>query len=283
MHHDTAALTMSWTCLQEAALIRELRRLQKFLHQEQERVRFPHAIEIRPTNSRSDYRGGTGSRTPPKAVNGSVERLLRKLGLNQAQTGNGAKPARQATDMCEPIATPRHEIAAASAARAKARTDGSSVVNHCKDAKWSRTSGSRLSFLRKKTWRVSLLDRIGSPSPAEVRNELRLVFVSVFEFLRSAPVFERLRSACKFLVGRGQVTVWRENRSQTHHAFKPCFGGRTQNRSSGADLRRWHPRDLGDFDAAFERGCRARHASRGIGCEENTTPGWWRGGEYSRA
>ena len=73
---------------QEAALVRELRRLQKFLDEEQERARFSHAIEVRPANSRSDYRGGTG-RMPPKAVNGAVDRFLHKLGLNRRNPGTG--------------------------------------------------------------------------------------------------------------------------------------------------------------------------------------------------
>ena len=83
MHRDTDRADNVVDLPQEAALIRELRRLQKFLDQEQERERFPRAIEIRPANSRSDHRGGTESRTPPKAVNGAVDRLLHKLGLNR--------------------------------------------------------------------------------------------------------------------------------------------------------------------------------------------------------
>ena len=52
--------------------------------------------------------------------------------------------------------------------------------------------------------RVSLADRIGTPSPAEVRNGLRPDFVAVLEFLRSRRAFERIRAAFGFLVSRAQ-------------------------------------------------------------------------------
>ena len=69
-------------------------------------------------------------------------------------------------------------------------------------------------FSGEKPWWVSLLDRIGTPSPAELKNELRPGFVAVLEFLRSARVFERPRSAYKFLVGRGQAAGLEETEAR---------------------------------------------------------------------
>ena len=199
---------------QEAALIRELRRLQKFLHQEQERVRFPHAIEIRPTNSRSDYRGGTGSRTPPKAVNGAVGRLLRKLGLNRRKPATEPSLRERPRTCASQSRRPDMKLPPHPRPAQKPERMGPPSSTTAKTRGGHGHLAADYHFSGKKPWRVSLLDRIGSPSPAEVRNELRLRFVSAFEFLRSAPVFERLRSAGKFLVGRGQVTGLEETEAR---------------------------------------------------------------------
>jgi HlyD family secretion protein len=63
---------------QGAALICELRRLQSRLESERvrDRARFPHAVEIRPANSRSEHRQSVAGRTPEKPVNRAPDRLL---------------------------------------------------------------------------------------------------------------------------------------------------------------------------------------------------------------
>ena len=105
----------------------------------------------------------------------------------------------------------------------------------------------------------------------------------MFEFLRSARVFERLRSACKFLVGRGQATGLEETEAKLTTRLSRALEGELKTGLRVLIFGVGIVGDLGDFDAAFERGCRAGHAGGGIGCEENSASGWWRGGEYSRA
>jgi hypothetical protein len=68
---------------QEAALVRELRRLQKFLEQEQERERFPHAVDFQSVKRLCSHTRDDEISTSAKAVNGPVDRLLDRLGLNR--------------------------------------------------------------------------------------------------------------------------------------------------------------------------------------------------------
>ena len=76
---------------QGAALICELRRLQKFLDQErhqerhQERDRFPRAIDVQPADRHFNYPRGARSTKPPKAPKPpkAVDRFLDMLGLNR--------------------------------------------------------------------------------------------------------------------------------------------------------------------------------------------------------
>ena len=100
---------------QEAALIRELRRLQKCLDQEchQERERFPRAVDLQWANRVSNHTRGAENGTPAKPANGPVDRLLDMLGLNRRNPVTGPEPARQATGICKRISAPRHESAIA--------------------------------------------------------------------------------------------------------------------------------------------------------------------------
>ena len=230
---------------QEAALIRELRRLQKFLHQEQERVRFPHAIEIRPTNSRSDYRGGTGSRTPPKAVNGAVGRLLRKLGLNRRKPATEPSLRERPRTCASQSRRPDMKLPPHPRPAQKPERMGPPSSTTAKTRGGHGHLAADYHFSGKKPWRVSLLDRIGSPSPAEAQKRVTPTLRGRARISALRPGI-RAPAVCREILGRSRAGDWSGgNRSQTHHAFKPCLGGRTQNRSSGADLRCWHPRRFG--------------------------------------
>ena len=92
--------------------------------------------------------------------------------------------------------------------------------------------------------RISLQDRIGSPSPAEGKNRcsLPLRWDRVF----SSRVYlgtpaRRLRVFGR--PGAGHRIRWAGNCTQKKADAR--LGGRTQDRSSGADLRCWHRRGLG--------------------------------------
>ncbi|MGA7530728.1 MAG: hypothetical protein WBW27_02425, partial [Pseudolabrys sp.] len=68
---------------QEAVLVRELRRLQKFLEQEQERERFPHAVDFQSVKRLCGDTRDDKISASEKPVNGPVDRLLDRLGLNR--------------------------------------------------------------------------------------------------------------------------------------------------------------------------------------------------------
>jgi HlyD family secretion protein len=190
---------------QETALVRELRRLQKFLEHEQKRDGFPHAIEVRQTNPGPDIRDGTERRSLPKKGNGAIDRLLRTLGLSRRNPARKPslrnKPGARARECPRPDPKlplrrwreeKRDRISAPPSATAKAQGGPGRVSAACHRSE-------------KQLWRPSVLDRIVTASPAGVRNALSPESVSMLEFLRPARVFEHLRSACKFLLGRGKT------------------------------------------------------------------------------
>jgi HlyD family secretion protein len=186
---------------QEAALIRELRRLQKFLEQEQERERFPHAVDFQSVKQLCSHTRDDEINTSTKPVNGPVDRLLDRLGLNRRDPANtpiprgkppefarqavrhdGKMPSRQGSrqgseQMVERMALPP----------APARTESHHV--HQPDAHHS----SELSP-------VSPADRIEVELPEGAKS--RVVVAAGREFLRPRRIFERLRSAWDFLAGR---------------------------------------------------------------------------------
>ena len=95
---------------QEAALVRELRRLQKFLEQEQERERFPHAVDFQSVKRLCSHTRDDGiGFSCPKAVNGPVDRLLDRLGLNRHDPAKTPNSTRQATGICKASGAPRRE------------------------------------------------------------------------------------------------------------------------------------------------------------------------------
>jgi HlyD family secretion protein len=188
---------------QEAALVRELRRLQKFLEQEQERERFPHAVDFQSVKRLCSHTRDDEISTSAKPFNGPVDRLLDRLGLNrhdpaktpvprgkppefarQAVRHDGKMPSRQGSrqgseQTVERIALPP----------APARTES----DHARQP--DTHHASELSP-------VSPADRIEAELPEGARSQVRPVVAAGREFLRPRRAFEHLRSAYEFLVGR---------------------------------------------------------------------------------
>ena len=188
---------------QEAALVRELRRLQKFLEQEQERERFPHAVDFQSVKRLCSHARDDKISTSAKPVNGPVDRLLDRLGLNRHDPANTPSPrgkppafARQAV---------RHDGKMPSR---QGRQGSEQTVERialpparCKDGKRSRASAGRSSFYlscRRSLRRIALKGEL----PEGARSRVRPVVAAGREFLRPRRTFERLRSAYEFLTGR---------------------------------------------------------------------------------
>jgi len=192
---------------QEAALVRELRRLQKFLEQEQERERFPHAVDFQSVKRLCSHARDDKISTSAKPVIGPVDRLLDRLGLNRHDPENTPSPrgkppafARQAVRHDGKMPSRQesrqelHQVSEQTVARialppASARTES----DHARqlDARHS----SELSS-------VSPADRIEGELSEGARTRIRPVVAAGREFLRPRRTFERLRSAYEFLAGR---------------------------------------------------------------------------------
>jgi HlyD family secretion protein len=188
---------------QEAALVRELRRLQKFLEQDQERERFPHAVDFQSVKRLCSHARDDKISTSAKPVNGPVDRLLDRLGLNRHDPENTPSPrgkppafARQAVRHDGKM--PSHQgspqgseptVARIALPPASARTE--SDHGRQLDARHS----SELSS-------VSPADRIEGEVSEAARRRVRPVVAAGREFLRPRRTFEHLRSAYEFLAGR---------------------------------------------------------------------------------
>jgi len=188
---------------QEAALVRELRRLQKFLEQEQERERFPHAVDFQSVKRLCSHARDDKISTSAKPVIGPVDRLLDRLGLNRHDPENTPSPrgkppafARQAVRHDGKM--PSHQgspqgseptVARIALPPASARTE--SDHGRQLDARHS----SELSL-------VSPADRIEGEVSEAARRRVRPVVAAGREFLRPRRTFEHLRSAYEFLAGR---------------------------------------------------------------------------------
>ena len=188
---------------QEAVLVRELRRLQKFLEQEQERERFPHAVDFQSVKRLCGDMRDDKISTSEKPVNGPVDRLLDRLGLNrhdpaktpvprgrppefarQAVRHDGKMPSRQGSrqgseQTVERIALPP----------APARTES----DHARQP--DTHHASELSP-------VSPADRIEAELPEGARSRVRPFVAAGREFLRPRRAFEHLRFAYEFLAGQ---------------------------------------------------------------------------------
>jgi HlyD family secretion protein len=178
---------------QEAALISELRRLQKFLDHEQERERFPRAVDIHSANGPSGHpRGG--------ARDSAVDRLLDKFGLNRGKPANRARPRGKASALArqsvrqdaKPPSRPQSEQRIeriAPPARAAEQEDDRAGAHSCSEVS-----------------RVSLADRIGNTPPEQGANPVRSA-IAAGRYLRPGHAFQGLRSAYAFLTGRAHTAV----------------------------------------------------------------------------
>jgi HlyD family secretion protein len=182
---------------QEAALIWELRRLQKFLDEERlrEHEQLPHAIDVQRTNRPSGHPPGDGRTPPAKPVDGTVGRLLDRLGLNRRKPKKRSRtPASARQSARQDVKVSIHSWPVQEAER----TAPSSVIARAGSDHVRRAGAPELSP-------VSMADRIGIPPPAETINRVPPAFVAGREFLRSGRAIEHLRSAYAFLVGRANV------------------------------------------------------------------------------
>ena len=194
---------------QGAALICELRRLQKFLDQErfqehhqgrhQEREQFPHAIDVRPADRLTDHSRGTRNSKSP----GTVHRFLHMLGLNRS------KPVDRGHRSNLRGKTP-------AAARRPVRQDANVLFRHWPDRKVGRVAPPRTTadidsgYARQRGThhaperpsRIELLDRTAIPLPAETKTRLRSLSVPGLEFIQSGRASQLLNSACAFLISR---------------------------------------------------------------------------------
>lgn len=176
-HYDDADDPGS-VSLQEAALVRELRRLQRFIEEERDQERFPRSIDLQ-CDDRPSNRPGAGRVPSVKQTDSKVERLLGRLGLNrrkpQARPGPRGKP---------PAGRP-------------ARQDAKVLLHPASEhARQGRVSHPPVLS------RSSLQDRIGIPRPAEGKNRVQSALAVRQGFLQPRRTWERLRAGYEFLVGR---------------------------------------------------------------------------------
>jgi len=192
-YHDANDAVDVSAAPQEAALISELRRLQRFLDQErQERERFPRVVDLQSANRVSNHPRGGRSSTPAKLVERAVDRLLDKFRLNRRNPVDRSSLRYKTRSVRQDAKAPFHPGPEQKTERlappsATAKTEG----RHERQAGVHRSP--ELS-------RVSREDPIGVPSPAAARNPC--AFVAGREFLRPDRAIEHLRSAYAFLVGR---------------------------------------------------------------------------------
>jgi len=176
---------------QEAALIWELRRLQKFLEEEslREHEQSPRAIG-------HPRRGGKCPSGKP--ADGAVTRFLDRLGLNRRKSSKRSRV---------------HDTFSASA-RQSPRQDPKLPFNPRPAQRPERTASLPITAKTESghlrppyadhSPRLSLVsstDRIGIPPPAEQKSQVKAAFMAGRELLRPVRAIERVRSAYAFLAG----------------------------------------------------------------------------------
>ncbi len=178
---------------QEAALVRELRRLQKFLEQEQERERFPHAVDFQSVKRLCSHTRDDKISTSARPVNGPVDRLLDRLGLNRRDPANtpiprSEPPSRQGSHKGSHQGS-EQTVERITPPPATARMES----DHARGPDAHHSSEAP---------RVSRTDRLEAELPEVARSRARPVVAAGREFLRPRRIFEHLRSAYEFLTGR---------------------------------------------------------------------------------
>ena len=163
---------------QEAALIWELRRLQRFLDEERDQQRFTHAIDLQ-TEDRPPKRPRGQRRPPAKQPDSKVERLLDRLGFNRRKPATRPRPHGD-----PPAKQPAHQDAKVLVHPASA---------HALQPRIHQPPGLK---------RITAQDRIAAPTPVERKNPARSALVAGQGLVRSQLTWERLRAGYAFLVGR---------------------------------------------------------------------------------
>jgi HlyD family secretion protein len=196
---------------QEAALISELRRLQKFLDHEQERERFPHAVDIHSANGPSSHpRGG--------ARDSAVDRLLDKFGLNRGKPANRARPRGKASAFARQ--SMRQDSKPPSRPQAEQR-----IERIAPPAPDTRQEDDRAgAYPCSEVSRVSLADRIGNAPPEQGANPVRSA-IAAGRYLRLGHAFEGLRSAYAFLTGRAHTAALDEPETRLTARLAHAFDG----------------------------------------------------------
>ena len=163
---------------QEAALIWELRRLQRFLDEERDQQRFTHAIDLQ-TEDRPPKRPRGQRRPPAQQPDSKVERLLDRLGFNRRKPATRPRPHGD-----PPAKQPAHQDAKVLVHPASA---------HALQPRIHQPPGLK---------RITAQDRIAAPTPVERKNPARSALVAGQGLVRSQLTWERLRAGYAFLVGR---------------------------------------------------------------------------------
>jgi HlyD family secretion protein len=177
---------------QEAALVWELRRLQKFLEEEslQEHKQSPRAAG----HPRREGKSPSG-----KPADGTVNRLLDRLGLNRRKASKRSRvhdrfpvSARQSPRQ-EPKLPFNPRPAQATEHTASLPIAAKTESGHLRQRDPDHSPRPSL---------VSLTDRIGIPPPGEEKGRVKTVFTAGRELLRPVRVIDHVRSAYAFLAGR---------------------------------------------------------------------------------
>jgi HlyD family secretion protein len=206
---------------QKAALVRELRRLQKFLEQEQERERFPHAVDFQSVKRLCSHTRDDAIGTSAKPVNGPVDRLLDRLGLNRRDPANTPVPRGKPPPFARQAVRHDGKMPSRQESRQESRQASAQTVERiAPPSATARAEGDHAhqpdAHHSSEMSPVSPADRIELPE--EARSRLRPVVAAGRELLRPRRTFERLRSAYEFLAGRdhtaglegteARLTVW---------------------------------------------------------------------------
>ena len=188
---------------QGAALICELRRLQKFLNQERDqercqgRERFPPTVNVQPADRFSDYVRGAKNTKPPKAV----DRLLNMFGLNRRKPtdrGNRSNVRGKAAVLATRSIHQDAKVLFHAWPNQRAERVDSPAATTNKEGDYAR----RPRYPAERQSRFDLRDLTEMPWLAETRSRLRPVFGAGLEFLQSGRASEYVRSAGAFLISR---------------------------------------------------------------------------------
>jgi HlyD family secretion protein len=194
-HQEADDVVGHSTGQQQAPLVWELRRLQKFLDQErQERARFPRAVDLQSTNWPS-----TGAHkqknSAHETVDSPVNRLLDKFGLSRRKLEKRPRPRRNAPAIARPSG--RQCAAVIAEVRPVEKTERSPCRSKTHDKrelhKSNRHPGRKLSV-------VPAVDHVGHVSPQR-GGRRRSLFALAWQFVRRR-LFSRAAPAYGFLAGQ---------------------------------------------------------------------------------